>query len=125
MSAQGPGRQRLKAWRTALRAAATEHWPPNTPPSEEPLEITIVYYHEGESIRMDNDNMVKPIQDALAGLIYVNDNQITDAHIRKTRLDGAFRVRGMSPALAEAFCRDREFLHIKVTSAPDHTELLQ
>jgi hypothetical protein len=74
---------------------------------------------------MDNDNMVKPIQDALIGLVYVDDNQITDTRVRKTDLNGAFRVRGMSAVLAEGFCKGTEFLHIKIEEAPDHAEILQ
>jgi hypothetical protein len=73
---------------------------------------------------MDNDNMVKPVQDALNGLVYVDDRQITDTRVRKTNLNGSFRVKGMTLVLAEAFARGTEFLHIKVESAPDHRELL-
>ena len=48
-------------------------------------------YHEGESVRIDNDNMVKPIQDALIGLIYPDDRWITDTIVRKTSIDGFFQ----------------------------------
>jgi crossover junction endodeoxyribonuclease RusA len=115
---------RLRAWRDVVRAAAMKYWPQNTSPVNGQLQITVVYYHDGITIRMDNDNMVKPIQDALIGLVYADDNQITDTRIRKTNLDGAFRVRGMSPVLAEGFCRGTEFLHIKIQEAPDHMEIL-
>jgi crossover junction endodeoxyribonuclease RusA len=73
---------------------------------------------------MDNDNMLKPIQDALNRLIYEDDRQITDTAVRKTDINGSFRVRGMSSVLAEGFCRGNEFLHIKVEHAPVHEELL-
>ena len=67
--------------------------------------LTVVYYHERPAVRMDNDNLVKPIQDALIGLVYVDDRQITDTRVRKTSIDGAFRVRHMSAVLAEGFVR--------------------
>ncbi len=116
---------RLCAWRDTVRAAAMKYWPQNTSPVNGRLQITVVYYHNGIVIRMDNDNMAKPIQDALTGLVYADDNQITETRIRKTNLDGAFRVRGMSPVLAEGFCRGTEFLYIRIQEAPDHTEILQ
>jgi hypothetical protein len=72
---------------------------------------------------MDNDNMLKPIQDALNKLVYEDDQQITDTYVRKTDINGSFRVRGMSAVLAEGFCRGNEFLHIKVEQAPIHEEL--
>jgi hypothetical protein len=73
---------------------------------------------------MDNDNMVKPIQDALNGLVYVDDRQITDTQLRKTDINGSFRVRGMSPVLAEGFVKGVEFLYIRIEAAPDHEEIL-
>lgn len=72
-------------------------------PLEVPLKLTVVYYHDRQSVLIDHDNMLKPIQDALAGLIYVNDRQITDAQTRKTNIDGRFRVRHLSAVYALAF----------------------
>jgi crossover junction endodeoxyribonuclease RusA len=40
--------------------------------------------------------MVKPIQDALAGVVYVDDNQVTDVQASRRSLDGRFKVKGMS-----------------------------
>jgi crossover junction endodeoxyribonuclease RusA len=72
---------------------------------------------------LDVDNMIKPIQDSLVGLVYADDGQVTDAVGKKRKLDGSFRVKGMSTVLAEGFCRGVEFLHICVDNAPDHQEL--
>lgn len=71
----------------------------------------------------DSDNIVKPIRDALNGVIYVDDYQITDFISRRRRLDSWFRVKGMSPAIAEGFCSGAEFLHGKIESAPGPSEL--
>ncbi len=68
--------------------------------------------------------MIKPIQDALNDLVYVDDRLITDTQIRKTDLNGSFRVRGMSAVLAEGFCRGNEFLYIRIEEAPNHQELI-
>jgi crossover junction endodeoxyribonuclease RusA len=124
VSQQANDPTRLPPWRAQVRAAAAERWPIADEPIAESIQILVTYFHEGEAIRLDNDNMVKPIQDALAGLIYIDDRQITDTKVRKTSLDGSFRVRGMSPVLAEAFLRNREFLYIRITSPPDHSEFL-
>ncbi|KPV51121.1 hypothetical protein SE17_23040 [Kouleothrix aurantiaca] len=115
---------RLHAWQRTVRAAAVQRWPANTPPTQARLSFTVTYYHDGVSVRIDNDNLVKPIQDALNGFIYEDDGQITDTYVRKTDLNGSFRVRGMSPVLAEGFCRGNEFLYIRIDVAPDHGELI-
>jgi Holliday junction resolvase RusA-like endonuclease len=115
---------RLHAWQQEVYAAAARRWPAATPPVTERLRFTVTYYHDGVSVRIDNDNLVKPIQDALNGLVYEDDRQITDTIVRKTDLNGSFRVRGMSPVLAEGFCRGNEFLYIRIELAPGHEELI-
>jgi Holliday junction resolvase RusA-like endonuclease len=115
---------RLHAWQHIVRTAAAQRWPAHTPPVQAWLRFMVTYYHDGISVRIDNDNLVKPIQDALNGLVYEDDHQITDIYVRKTDLNGSFRVRGMSPVLAEGFCRGNEFLYIRVEMAPDHEELI-
>jgi Holliday junction resolvase RusA-like endonuclease len=114
---------RLRIWKQTVRNAASQRWPSETSPVTSRLKITVTYYHDGIAVRLDNDNLLKPIQDALISLIYMDDRQITDTVVRKTDLNGSFRVRGMSFVLAEGFCRGNEFLHIRVEAAPDHGEL--
>ncbi|MEM7126190.1 MAG: RusA family crossover junction endodeoxyribonuclease [Chloroflexota bacterium] len=116
--------ERLRSWQRAVRQAAAQDWPDHTPPVKLRLKLTVVYYHDGVTARIDNDNMVKPIQDALNGLIYVDDSQITDTYIRKTDLNGRFHVRGMSPVLAQGFCQGEEFIYVRIELAPDHEELI-
>jgi Holliday junction resolvase RusA-like endonuclease len=41
------------------------------------LQLTVVPYHEGDTVQVDNDNPVKPIQDAVIGLMSIDDRQIT------------------------------------------------
>lgn len=115
---------RLQAWKQTVRTAAARRWPNGTLPVKVALKISVSYYHDGVAVRMDNDNMVKPIQDALNGLLYDDDRQITDTYIRKTDINGSFRVRGMSPVLAEGFVKGTEFLHVRIEAAPDHEETL-
>ena len=99
-------------------------WPTAQLPVAQRLKITVAYYHEGDTTRSDNDNLLKPIQDALNGLIYVDDRQLTDTVVRKTSIEGRFLVRGISPIHAEGFIRGIEFVYIRIDEAPDHAELL-
>lgn len=79
------------------------------------LKVTYFY----DSVAIDVDNIVKPIQDAIIGLVYVNDEQITDLLVRKRDLSGKLKIENVTPTLAEGFARGNEFLHIVVTDAPD------
>jgi Holliday junction resolvase RusA-like endonuclease len=104
-------------------AAALAIWPRGEPPIDVPIRITVVYYHERATIRMDNDNMLKPIQDALNGRIYVDDRLIVTASASKMPVDDSYRVRRMSRVIADAFVRGDEFVYVRIEAAPDE-ELL-
>src|SRR5262245_6739974 len=119
VSNQSRNKAKLEAWRRSVRDAAARRWG-TAAALEVRLKITVCYYHEGVAVRMDNDNMVKPIQDALNGLVYQDDRLITDTVVRKTSIDGPFRVRGYSLVLLESLARGDEFLHIIVAEAPSH-----
>jgi len=81
--------------------------------------IVVTYYHPGEAVLIDTDNMVKPIQDALIDLVYQDDRWITHTYIRKISIEGSFRIRNYSLVLREALSRGVEFLHITVDQAPN------
>ncbi len=83
------------------------------------LQITYFY----DSVAMDVDNIVKPIQDAIIGLAYVDDDQVTDVLVRKRDLSGNFKVKEMTSTLAEGFARRNEFLYVVVIDAPDQEVL--
>jgi crossover junction endodeoxyribonuclease RusA len=75
-------------------------------------------------VAIDLDNIVKPIQDAIIGLAYIDDDQVTDVLVRKRNLSGNFKVENMTSTLAEGFSRGNEFLHIVVIDAPDQEGLV-
>ena len=79
------------------------------------LNVTYFYDKEG----MDVDNIVKPIQDALEGLVYLDDNQVTDVLSQKRDLNIKFRVKRTSSVLIEGLERQNPFLYIRIEKAPD------
>jgi len=123
LSQQTRNPSRLREWKEYVRSEAAKLWRADEPYGGA-LKLTVVYYHERQSVLIDHDNMIKPIQDALAGLVYRNDRQITDAQTRKTNVDGRFRIRHLSPIYARAFAGGKEFIYIRIEEAPSHEELL-
>jgi hypothetical protein len=59
------------------------------------------YFFGGASL--DVDNMAKPILDALKGLVYSDDSQVTDLLCRKRDLKGDLRIQNPSPVLLASF----------------------
>jgi crossover junction endodeoxyribonuclease RusA len=112
VSQQTRNRSRLHSWKATVQSRAAGRWPAQSPPLTQQLRAVLVYYYDGEPL--DTDNMVKPILDALKGLVYEDDSQIDDTDAHRRSLNGSFQVRGMSPALAEGFVAGREFVYVRV-----------
>lgn len=96
---------------------AQRYWPPDQQPALGPVMLQITYFYD--SVAVDVDNIVKPIQDAIIGLAYIDDTQVTDVLVRKRDLSGNFKVQNMSSVLAEGFSRGNEFLYVVIIDAPD------
>ena len=77
--------------------------------------VTITYFFQEASL--DVDNIPKPILDALNGLVYSDDSQVTDLLCRKRNLSGDLRIPQPSALLLESLSRSEQFLHIIVTDA--------
>jgi hypothetical protein len=105
-------RSSVRRWREQVRAAAQAVWSAHDSPLADKVQIHVTYYHD--SAPLDVDNMLKPIQDALCGLVYDDDRQLTDTHGHLRDLNGQYRVRGMTSAQAQGFTSGEPFVHIRV-----------
>lgn len=106
-----------RRWQAAVAAAAVAKVQQGNTPTTDDVAIYITYYFEGDT--PDVDNIIKPIQDALIGIVYVDDAQVVRAVSSKTRIDGSFTIRGASAELLLAFANRDAFVHIQVTTPPD------
>ena len=112
VSHQTRNRARLQQWKQEVRAAALARVPAGAPPVPDPVQITITYYYEGDS--PDVDNIIKPIQDGLSGLVFVDDTQAAETKSRKRPLNGSYQIKGASGVLLQGFAAAVGFLHIRI-----------
>ena len=114
-------RKKLQEWKAIVRASARAKW--NRRRRRRPVtfkvRLTVVYYHDQDDVRIDEDNMLKPIQDALARVVYADDNLVSDGSAHKRNRYGSFVVLDLSPVALIGFRSEREFLHIVVEKAPN------
>lgn len=122
VSQQTRRRERLRDWKMVVRQEAEKYWSPGQKAATGLVMLQITYFYD--SIAIDVDNIVKPIQDAIIGLAYIDDDQVTDVLVRKRNLSGNFKIENMTSTLAEGFARGNEFLHIVVNDAPDQEVLI-
>ena len=79
--------------------------------------VTIVYFCGGRSA--DVDNVPKPILDVLKGLVFRDDDQVTDLICRKRNL-ASFQVGSSgSRVLDGGLSKGQDFVFISVTEAPN------
>lgn len=122
ISHQTRDRANLGAWKNAVRAEAAKHWAAR-PPLTCKLKCTIYNFHEGEKPSLDDDNMVKPIRDALNGLVYDDDSQIRYSETIHIPIDAPIKIRRASAILLAAYSKGDEFLYIRIDDAPDFIQL--
>jgi crossover junction endodeoxyribonuclease RusA len=126
ISHQSQNKQLLADWRQAVATAAMKAVGPNYAPVTSNVQLRVVYYYLKYSAKIpDEDNLLKPIQDALIGIVYKDDSLVTDGSCHKRDLNGRFEVRRLSPVLADGFVRDEDFVHVIVSDAPDPGVLLR
>lgn len=115
VSHQTRNRARLQQWKQDVRVAAQTRVSAGVAPSPDAVQITITYYYEGDS--PDVDNIIKPIQDALNGLVFVDDAQVSETKSRKRPLNGSYQIKGASGVLLQGFAAGLGFLHIRVSNS--------
>jgi crossover junction endodeoxyribonuclease RusA len=112
MSAQSRNRSKLAEWKARVRAAAEAHW--TGVPFRQNVRVVVTYYHEHRFALLDTDNMVKPILDALIGLVYFDDRQASHIQVRSINLDAGVRGLAVGRELLERLEGISEFLIIRV-----------
>lgn len=75
--------KRTRDYEKLVRDLAALAW--RGPPLTGPIAITFLFYR-ANARRADWDNISKSVSDSLQGVVYIDDNQICDAVIRK-RID--------------------------------------
>lgn len=121
LSLQSKNKTRKRAYKQSVENAAKQVLAAGFVPLTQDLEIKITYYYEGDT--PDIDNIIKPIQDALIGVVYVDDQQIADTRSRKRDINGSYRVRNVSACLLQAFGNGKDFIHVKINPFTTTQEL--
>ncbi len=121
VSQQTRRQTRLREWKDFVRREAERSWTPRHAPADGPVCVTLIYLYDEAAL--DVDNIIKPIQDALVGLIFLDDAMVTDVIIRRRHLRGTFDLTQVSPMLVEGFEYGDEFIYVWVGDAPPQEQL--
>ena len=112
VSLQTKNRKNLQAWKAYVQAEAAKTWS-GTPYSVD-VELMLVYLYDSDPV--DTDNIIKPIQDALVGLVYDDDYLVTDVQSHRRQLAGTFDVNKYPLLLVQGILSGKECVYVRVSS---------
>lgn len=105
----------LQAWKKYVAHEVTKQYQASTPISNTELQCTIVYLSGANP--PDIDNIIKPIQDALIGIIYDDDIQIHDVDSHRRPLETPFDFLALPKLLKKAVCNGKECVYIRISQS--------
>lgn len=121
LSLQSKNKAKKRNYKTMIASEALNVLPADFTPTTDEVEIQITYYYENQS--GDVDNIIKPIQDSLNGVIYVDDEQVVDSRSRRKDINGSYKIRSVSAKILEGFSRGTDFIHVKIQKHINNQEL--
>ena len=113
---RSPTSRSRETWKAHVRGAAIQEWGTQPPIASDVSVVLVHFFKEGI---LDVDNMIKPILDALTGIIFVDDRQVIQVVARRTELVTGRQIVNASPDVVAAIERDADFVYVRVASAPD------
>jgi crossover junction endodeoxyribonuclease RusA len=105
-------------WKDRVRSAARTAIPDPHFVSELRMAVTL-YYMPSEPMQGDIDNIVKPILDAMSGLIYLDDRQVERLVVQKFEPDNDTVFARQSDVLTAAWQGERPTLYVRVSNDPN------
>lgn len=103
-----------RAWQAEVELSARHVLPDFHFASAQKLFVTIAYFTSDRLIA-DLDNIVKPILDALSGVMYIDDSQIERLLIQKYELGRVGSFANPSNALISALSHPEPALYVRLT----------
>lgn len=105
VSLQTRTRANLQAWKSYVQEEAARTWSGQIYSGQD-IQLTLVYLYDSDPV--DTDNIIKPIQDALVGLIYDDDLLVTDVESHRRPLTGTFDLTRCPGALIQGIVSGAE-----------------
>ena len=116
VSQQVRRRARLHEWKQLVAECARSAIEAPRVLATQPVALRLLYLYD--DIALDVDNILKPILDALIGVLLEDDSVITDVEIRRRWRGASFTFNAIPPVLAAGLSLDREFVYVALSDAP-------
>jgi len=121
LSLQSKNKARKRNYKAMVASTASNALPNGYVPTTEEVKIIITNYYETQS--GDVDNIIKPIQDALNGVVYVDDVQVVESSSRRRNINSSYKIRRVSAKILEGFSKGTDFIHVRIEKHINNQEL--
>jgi hypothetical protein len=98
-----------------VRDEAKKVWTSISPIQDANLQLTLVYLCD--DYPPDTDNIIKPIQDALVGLVYKDDRLVSDVDSHRRFLSDPIDITNLPSLLQDGVFRGQECVYVKVSES--------
>jgi len=122
VSLQAKNKANRRAWQQTVASHAAAVWAPRPPLAAGDLRLTIVYLC-GDA-PADIDNIIKPIQDALVGVVYTDDSLVTDVDSHRRPYVGTFDPLALPALVLSGAFMQTECIYVRVEHAQPLEALL-
>ena len=116
ISQQARRQSRLREWKAFVADHARLAMVGHRDLASDPVALRLLYIYDEAAL--DVDNILKPIQDALIGVLLGDDSIITDVEIRRRWRKTTFTLNAVSPTLAAGLALGGEFVYVALSDAP-------
>jgi Holliday junction resolvase RusA-like endonuclease len=121
VSHQAKDKKHKQEWMDCVYGRARQVWK-GTPVSSETLRFTLVYLCE--EYPPDINNIIKPVQDALIGLVYSDEKLVIDVQGHLRMANDLIEITGLPPLLQEVIINGVDCLYIRICSSSTLGDLL-
>jgi hypothetical protein len=87
------------------------------------VEVTVVHFYR-EAASLDTDNMIKPILDAVKGIVFADDRQVVDVRAGARALRGSYDLGEVSDVLWTAINKVEPFVYVGVRPLQDPLKVM-
>lgn len=122
VSAQVKRKAVRRRWAEKVKLEAIRNSPGSPPFTNFNARVTIVFLCA--SARLDADNVIKPIQDALMGVFYSDDIQVSDVESHRRMWSDPADAELLPPLLQWYWVAQQECVYIRVGETRKLEELL-
>lgn len=120
VSHQTGNRVNLQAWKDYVKDLARVAWRRGLPLTDVELRVTLVYLCNDSP--SDVDNIIKPIQDALVGVVFADDALVSDVDSHRRFLSDGIDVTNLPPLLIEGAFTGEECVYVTVSQSERRLE---